>query len=125
MASVYSHDSGSRTPTLSFFQAEAPLAHEIYPSGGTCVFEASTRMSKNRATSRLDLANGPAVSNLRETGTMPRWPMMVCVTFKVYSAARSAGKIKDPEVSSPNAMGAYPAATAIEGPEDDPPGPYT
>ena len=82
-------------------------------------------MSKNRATSRLDLAAGPAVSNLKETGTMPFWPMRPRVTFKVYSAARSAGKIKDPEVSSPNAMGVYPAETAIEGPEDDPPEPYT
>jgi len=43
------------------------------------------------------------------------------VGFIVYSAARFAGMIKDPEVSEPMEMGAKPALTATADPEDEPP----
>ena len=49
---------------------------------------------------------------------------MPAVGLMVYKAARSAGNIKEPEVSVPIATGANPAETPMAGPEDEPPGPY-
>jgi len=43
------------------------------------------------------------------------------VGFIVYSAARLAGIISEPDVSVPMEIGAKPAATQTAEPEDDPP----
>lgn len=64
----------------------------------------------------------PAESQLWDTGTMPVWETRPRVGLIEYKPHLLAGHTSEPLVSVPMETGAYPAATALAEPEDDPEG---
>lgn len=66
--------------------------------------------------------SGPAESKLCETGTIPACGTRLIVGLIVYSAALPAGHVKEPSVSVPSDIGAYPAETATAEPAEEPDG---
>jgi hypothetical protein len=67
-------------------------------------------------------AMGPGWSEKGEMGTMPRVERRPRLGLSPKRAARPAGTTIEPNVSVPRETGAYPEATAIAEPDEDPPG---
>lgn len=64
---------------------------------------------------------GPAESNSKHIGQIPCCGMSPKVGFIANTSALVAGKRIEPFVSVPIDIGASPAATATQGPEEEPP----
>lgn len=72
--------------------------------------------------SSVHFAMGPTVSLSTENGTPPVSAAVPGVGLMVYSAARTAGFVRDPLKSAPIDMGAKPALTPTAEPVEDPEG---
>src|SRR5580700_2857730 len=110
------HSSGSRVATE--ISLHEPVRLLVYVSLTPCSVIASRRTARSATV----FAIGPAESKFFETGTIPACGTSPIVGFIVYKAALPAGHTKDPSVSVPIDIGAYPAETATAEPEDDPEG---
>ena len=69
-----------------------------------------------------DLANGPGVSSVGESGKMPSVGHTSFVVFRPAIPVKDAGILTDPPVSVPIANGTKPDATATAEPLLDHPG---
>ena len=69
-----------------------------------------------------DLANGPGVSSVGDSGKIPSVGHKSFVVFNPAMPVKDAGILTDPPVSVPIANGTKPDATATAEPLLDPPG---
>ena len=79
-------------------------------------------MFKRLATSFGFFPIGPGVSYLRLVGMILAPSMIPIDALRVYSEALVDDVTRDPSVSVPRAIGAKPALTAMEDPEEEPSG---
>src|SRR5580692_12594976 len=90
--------------------------------------ERSTRRSRpvtaavTKATSATPAPNTPAVSRCHATSLMPAVGINRYEGLKPVTPQNAAGRITEPAVWVPNAIGSIPAATAAHDPDDEPPG---
>ena len=72
--------------------------------------------------STADLDMTPRESKSGFPGCVPEQSTRAGVPFKANTAARLAGCTTEPSVSAPKAMGAKPAATPTQLPDEEPDG---
>lgn len=84
----------------------------------------STRADKRSATSLTLLPIGPIVSKDFEHGTAPSTETILVVGLIEKRDALVAGKVMEASAPAPTPIAARPALTAMQTPDDEPPGDY-